>query len=355
MKILLVAHGANHSTYDIYLYYSMAMENAGIELSTFPYHSAMDYHYRAITSINPNIDKDVATSKAVHGASREILTQIVLSQPDHVLFVGGLAVPLHISMSAYNMRNFLVNKYTIGYLFTESPYQDDEQESYMEYADYAFFNDKNSALKYNPKQELFLEYLPHSYLPAVHYQNRIVDNNVKDVVFCGTLYPNRVEMFNQIEWSSINAMIIGNYTDTNIVLNDAVSEKFVSGNLNNVQLSGLYRNSKLSINFHRYAADAYSMNPRIRESVMCGCLPITDYRQEIADVFGDSIPFVSSGEEMSNEIVRMLENTEERVNRLNAARAAIIDDTYEKRLENIVLPSLREVGEIYGKVNGKKL
>ncbi len=67
MRILLVAHGANHSTYDIYRYYAKALADAGIELTTFPYHMAMDYHHRAITSMDPETKEGDVLQKTVLG------------------------------------------------------------------------------------------------------------------------------------------------------------------------------------------------------------------------------------------------------------------------------------------------
>jgi len=345
VRILLVAHGANHSTYDIYRYYAKALADAGVDLTTFPYHMAMDYHHRAIVSMYPEMTEGDVLHKTVLGASRDIISQAVLSQPEHILFVGGLAVPQYISAAVYNMRSLLKTSYRVGYIFTESPYQDDEQEFYMNYSDYAFFNDKYSAEAYNPDGELYVEYLPHSYAKEVHYPYHEIDNQEHDVVFCGTLYPERVNFFNRIDWTNINVKMIGNYSDsdTQLTLNN---NRFVHGTLNNIQLAELYRNSKLAINFHRHAENAYSANPRIREAVMCGCLPISDYRKEIEDVFGDSIPFVSNSDETSDAIRNLLDNPEERKNRLSNAQKCIMNkESYDNRVNDIILPLLREVGE----------
>lgn len=133
---------------------------------------------------------------------------------------------------------------------------------------------------------------------------------------------------------------------------DNANFEFDLGHLDNIQLAELYRQSKLSINFHRKddTNTAYSVNPRIRESIMCGSLPVTDFRQEVIDMCGDTIPIITK-ENATEVINRLLQNEDERINRLTAAQERIKDDTYHNRFENIILPVLKEVEEVYGEVS----
>lgn len=340
--IMLIAHGALNSTIDIYKYFAHDMDtNEEINLHRFPYHKAMEYHNAAISVINPEMETGARTYKSVVAAAREIVTDIVLTQPKHVIFIGGLAVPIHIAGTVYNLRKGLTHQYSVGYIFTESPYQDEEQEQYMPFLDYAFFNDLYSAEKYNPDGELFVSYLPHSYSNSVHFPFRSNIEYESDALFCGTLYENRVEFFNSIDWKDVDKKFVGVYSNNNVRLNFDITE----GICNNVQLAEMYRKSKLSINFHRDSGSvaAYSMNPRIRESVMCGCLPISDYRKEIEDVFGDIIPFADNSYEVESEMKRLLQNDPERENRVRAAQVKIASHSYKDRLNQIILPTLQEV------------
>lgn len=360
MNIMLVAHGAHFSTYDIYNYYLAALKRKeGINVHAFPYHRALDYHGIAVHHVYPELTKDEKGVKAIYAASRDIITEIILSEADVILFVGGLAIPPKLVEVAYNLRDTMIDRYSMGFLFTESPYQDADQEKYMQYCDFAFFNDKYSAEKYNPDNELLIDYLPHSYNPAIHYS---FGDSVKntDVIFCGTLYPNRLDFFSEINWDGINAKLVGPFgIYENKERYSNISDKIIDATVTNYDLSTLYRESKLSINIHRGGRDfydhdqfaAYSMNPRIRESVMCGCLPITDHRDEIVDIFGDSVPIVETSEQMENVIKHLLVNDDERHNRLAEAQKKCKGDTYANHLENIILPLIQEVGVINGKVS----
>ena len=348
MHISLIAHGAHYSTFDIYDYYKSAIRKLEVPMNAFPLHDVMDYHFAALQKTKPELNETEKSHRAVMAGTRDIVSDIVLHEPSHVIFIGGLAIPPSVARFIYDLRNKLVKQYTIGYIFTESPYQDKEQETYLEYCDFAFFNDKYSAKKYNPEGNLFVEYLPHSYHPGVHYPYAGFDNYIYDMVFCGTLYPERVEFLNTLDYKDISYKFIGNYLN---ISND-VNFEFNLGHLDNFQLSELYRCSKLSINFHRRdeANTAYSINPRIREAVMCSSLPVTDYRQEIIDLCGDTIPIVNT-ENASETIKRLLANEDERQNRLLEAQRRIRNNTYQNRFENIILPALKEVEEVYGKVS----
>lgn len=349
MHISLIAHGAHFSTYDIYNYYKSAIKDfSDVSINAFPLHDVMDYHFAALEKTKPDMNETERLHKAAMGGARDIVSDIVLHEPTHVIFIGGLAISPSIARFIYDMRYKLINKFAIGYIFTESPYQDKEQELYYNHCDFAFFNDKYSSEKYNPTGELCVRYLPHSYHPSVHYAFQGFDNYIYDMVFCGTMYPNRVEFLSTLDYSNIKYRFVGSYVGV-----DNAHFDFEFGHLNNLQLSDLYRQSKLAINFHREddTNTAYSVNPRIREAIMCGALPVSDYRQEIYDVFGDTIPIINQNN--ATEVInRLLSNDEERINRLLEARKRIKDDTYHKRFENIILPVLKEVEEIYGKVSG---
>lgn len=357
MRILLIGHGALFSTYDIYNYYKLALKKCVESVKTFPYHDALDYHARAIKS-----DKYLSLTEAqigrqtVMSASRDIITEIMLYEPSIVLFVSGLMIPPIIAKAVYHLRNQLIQeaRYKIGYIFTESPYQDMDQEPYIDLCDFCFMNDALSVEKYNPNKDKYIDFLPHSYSPETHYISE-KEEKTTDVIFCGTLYPNRMALFSAVDWSGIDIMLygaIGIYENSDVPVN--IRNIIMGNNLDNSVLAEHYRHSKLSINAHRQTRNiddhtiiaGNGMNPRIRESIMCGCLPITDYRQEIKDVFGDVIPFFDGSEELENKVRHFLHNDEERSNRLQIAMNICKKDTYENRCNEIILPVCREVEKV---------
>lgn len=349
-NVLIVAHGAHHSTYDIYNYYLSAMRDAEINVRGFQYHNALDYHFHAITSIEKG-EKPDSITKALNGASRDLITDITMYQPNHVLVISGLALPPKIAAVTYNLRNVFIKPYSVGYMFTESPYEDEDQEKYFPYLDYALFNDLTSVVKYNHDGDLFIDYLPHSFYQKIHYAYRKVDRYVYDVLFCGTLYPNRVDAIDQLSLLGNKLKIIGKYTDNNHRLNNVDVDE---GHVDNIQLSEIYRRTKIVLNIHRedHTHTAYSMNPRVREAIACGALVVTDVRPEIIDIFGDTLPMFTDESEIPIIIDRLLNNKDERHNRVLAAQERIRDHRYADRIQKTILPILKEVEAINGKVDG---
>lgn len=359
MKIMLIAHGAHYSTYDIYNYYNRALRNTDHKILSFPYHNVLDYHNIALSELNKNISKDDLNIKTIYAASRDIITETILFEPDFILCIGGLVIPPKTAEIIYNLRNVLLPeyRYKIGYIFTESPYQDIDQERYMQMSDFCFLNDLYSVNNYNANRNLYIDYLPHAYDESVHYSS--LKEKTIDVMFCGTLYPNRMEIFSGVNWDAINIKLYGTLgIYDNIEKFGNILQYVTDRTVDNISLAEYYRQSKLSINVHRNGRDlsdndsitGYSMNPRIRESVMCGCLPITDYRKEIEDVFGDSVPFFDgSSLDLENKIKFFLSNEDEVRNRVEIAKSKCKDHTYKSRAEKIILPMLAEVEQIYGK------
>jgi spore maturation protein CgeB len=56
---------------------------------------------------------------------------------------------------------------------------------------------------------------------------------------------------------------------------------------------------------------AYSVSPRIIEAAACGAFQLSDYRKEIVDVFGESVPTFSSPAELREMVLYYLSHEEE--------------------------------------------
>jgi spore maturation protein CgeB len=51
---------------------------------------------------------------------------------------------------------------------------------------------------------------------------------------------------------------------------------------------------------------AQSLNPRAYELAATGCFTISDYRDEVVEIFGDSVPTFSTAEELQSQVRRWL-------------------------------------------------
>ena len=119
-------------------------------------------------------------------------------------------------------------------------------------------------------------------------------------------------------------------------------------------------NAKVALNIHRVNKDvdgylpimdnhkdAYSIGPRLFEAVACGSALLTDFRQEAVDIFGDSISYFKTPEELGNTTRFLLENPEIRMNMVDESMRRIKDCTFTDRLDKILLPVFINVKETY--------
>jgi hypothetical protein len=220
-------------------------------------------------------------------------------------------------------------------VMTENPYEDPiDAHTKAEFFDTIFLSDLNSEAywrSYNPNSH----YIPHSYDPDKHFPSwarpkhrRFADwtppdNGHDHVVYVGSGFTKRQSYLEEVDWSGVNLKVYGHWPllrarddipaayapvapkkDSPLI--PYVVEKMVE----NTFTARLYRGSAIGINMHRTErwsnnaalvvddGEAYSMGPRGVEYAACGLFQVSDPRQEIIDVFGDSVPIHRSPEEL---------------------------------------------------------
>jgi glycosyltransferase involved in cell wall biosynthesis len=189
----------------------------------------------------------------------------------------------------------------VGILFTESPYNDDDQARFAALADVCWTNERASVpvlRRANPNTH----YLPHAYDPSRHAATVQLSNEEElarhDVVFVGTLFSERQELLAAVDWSGIDLGLYGQfpYLGSRSRLREYVRGSIVP----NEVTAALYRRAKIGLNLYRTSmgfgrdaprtVGAESLNPRALELAAAGCFTISDHRPEVAEVFGDLVP-----------------------------------------------------------------
>lgn len=368
MRILLISPGTIHSTYDCYKYYLDAMkENTDIgEVQGFNYHNLMMYHTESMKKYFPHYSVEDRNSIVSVRAARELLLDIITFRPDVVFVVAGGLIPIEVYKQIRLVREELNRKFAIAIYLTECPYLDREQKSFADYADVLFLNDKYSLKFFDPKGNHYIEYLPHSYNPKVHNtgigNSDLYEQDYKsDVFFGATAFRERVDMMASIEWDGIDLRLVGNWDEWADTEAGSKLQPFAipdSRYLHNSEYAKYYRNTKIALNVHRTRSDingdtpqldnysdAYSIGPRIYEAVACGAFVLTDYRKEAEDLFGDTIEFFENDQQMEEKIRYWLDpqNEQERINRVQAAMGRISKCTFADRLNENIMPVLKEV------------
>jgi len=337
MRIQLIYPGPTHSTFDVAEGYRRALERIeGVTLTSFPYHNNVRFyqeslkHWATLGLSSYEYDEIHAFEFA---AERAIL-QAVDFRPDVALVVAG---------AAYHRRGFELFK-NLGVpavlMLTECPYNDDLHTEIIKgsYAVAATVNDLMSVETASRDGGVSAAYLPHSYDPPRHHP----DGGPTDgpsVFFHGTLWDERKRLLSGLR--DIPGAHIGGITPTS---RDNV--------ISNAEMAEFYRRSKVCVNNHRIERGpgrvieegaAYSLGPRAFEIAACGGFQICDYRAELVEVFGDSVPIYEGARQLRDLVLYYLEHEAEREELRKRQHEAVADCTFENRARVILLPFITEV------------
>src|SRR5687767_3541507 len=199
----------------------------------------------------------------------------------------------------------------VAVLLTESPYDDEEQGKFVQFANLAWTNERTS-VGYLRQFNEHVYYLPHAYNPERHFV-RQPDAAVPshDVLFIGTAFKERIEMLEQVDWAGIDLGLYGNWE---LLGPRHRLRQYLRGKIvHNATANAMYRNAAINLNLYRtsrgFGRDAAriehaeSLNPRALELAAGGCFTISDYRLEVAEKFGNLVPTITTARELE-EVVR---------------------------------------------------
>jgi hypothetical protein len=187
------------------------------------------------------------------------------------------------------------------------------------------------------------EYMPHAYRPSVHYPRRGPRDPAKasDLVFVGTAFKSRIELFEAMDFGAADVLIGGN--DWGKLAASSPVARFVGTPLgeadcvDNAQATELYRHAKMGLNYYRreaedtWTGEAWAMGPREIEMAATELFYLRDPRGEGDEVFKGILPTFSGPAEASEQLAWWLDPVRDglRERRAVHARAAIADRTFE--------------------------
>jgi hypothetical protein len=183
-------------------------------------------------------------------------------------------------------------------LFTESPYDLDQEARIAAIVDGCWTNERTSVealRRVTPR----VGYLPSSWHPLRHRPDAPMEEvPAHDVVFVGTGFAERAAWFNAIDWTGMDLGLYGNWRD--VGLNSQVSACVRAAEIENTRAAALYRRAAIGLNLYRrsmgwgiHAPQSHtgeSLSPRAYELAACGVFHLSDYRAEVPEVFGSLVP-----------------------------------------------------------------
>ena len=86
-----------------------------------------------------------------------------------------------------------------------------------------------------------------------------------------------------------------------------------------------------------HVSGAESMNPRCYELAACGCFWISDRREELVEMFGETVPTFRDAKDLQTLIRRWLPDEVGRKRMAAAARARVLPHTWGTRARTLSL------------------
>lgn len=332
MRLLVVEPGHAFSTKDVYDGLVAGLRANGATIFEYPLLDTletMDLMVGAAKQLN--ISEHYPDPFQL--ASMGIPGYAMAKQVDAVVFVHGLNVPA--SVPATLRRG----GYLTALLCTESPYQTVREANLAQFYDVVFTNERTARELFTLNPARNVHYLAHAFNPHIHTPDGDAAPPC-DVFFCGTRFPERAALLDDINWTGINFV-----ERTLDYSKDKPAAELLAKIMPNEQTAAYYRSARISLCHHRttmepksgqHIAHAESLNPRCYEVPACGGFLISDARAELADVFGDAVPTYTGSEDLSLLIRYYLAHDAERDTLRARQHAAVQRHSWTSRARDML-------------------
>lgn len=346
MKLLVIHPGASSSTSDVADGLTYGLEQHGVDLVRYRLDQRIDRSHRWLMSNwrrtkkkRPELEKPT-TADIFFQAGADALIMALWHRVDCVLVVS--AMFLHPDVIVMMKRAGL----RVVVLFTESPYDQDKELAIAKLVDGCWTNERTSASAFEAVNPC-VGYLPHAWHPERHIAGPLeadADVPQHDVVFVGTGFHERIEWLASIDWTGIDLGLYGNWQQMG---SRHALRRFVrEGVVDNLRAAALYRRARIGLNLYRtsmgwgkYApaiARAESLNPRAYELAQCGAFTISNYREEVREVFGYLVPTFSDANEASALIRRFLADPQSRAIAQAQLPACVASASWTDRAKTVI-------------------
>jgi len=298
LRVLLVGAGASFSTKDVEDGYVAALRaQVGVEVFYYSLEHRLsltrDWLFKLWRARGKDPESKPTWPDTIYRASIEAFEMALRYDVHWVLVISGMYFHPDVLEMLHRAR------LRTSVLLTESPYEDEAQARLVGLVDVVWTTERTST------QRLRANYLRHAYDPARHHHT-LPDVGVPahDVVFVGTGFEERIDELAAVDWTGIDLGLYGNWS---LLGSRAKLRDYVRGGpVSNDMAVNLYRRARIGLNLYRtsqtygrgveHVAGAQSLNPRAYELAACGVFQVSDWRAELPETFGDSVPTFVPGQ-----------------------------------------------------------
>lgn len=325
MRALVIEPGPHYSVKDVYDGLTRGLQAQGVQTVPFPLGDWVELYSQVELVRDGEYRRVFEYEAACRMAATRIKAAMWDCGADVVVIVSSFFIPPDIFVNLRERKRHVV------LWLTESPYEDARQVPMAPYADTVIVNDPinlDAFKRANPRSF----YLPQSHDPAIHHANGRIARH--DFVFVGTGYESRVELFEKVDWSGIDARFAGNW---HLLKDDSpLTPLLVDARehcIDNTDTADLYRASITSANLYRKEAmaddltEGWAIGPREVELAACGTWFAREPRGEGDQLFPLLPTFTEAGE-LGDLIRWALTHEYERQHAIDEARAAVAERTF---------------------------
>lgn len=340
LRVLLVHPGAAWSTHDVWTGMRAGLVAAGCEVIDYRLDEALAFFGLTFQAAEQGgIHWESGSRPNVSGfAGIKCVAELVNVSPDLLVSVSGHNLHQSVPLMARKLG------IPTAVYCTESPYFGEFERQFAKQYDVIFTNERRAVPFFQEVAPGRAHYLAHAYNPAVHHPRAGVDPALaSDVFFVGSGFPERVRLFQAVDWTGINAAIKG-------FLWNGEAELDPADVVPNDQAVAYYRAAAICLNHHRTttvygahehisALDADSLGPRAYEIPASGGFMLCDdSRAELREVFGDTVPTYRSHSaiDLERQVRHYLARPDERARLAAAQREAVAPHTWHARAQQML-------------------
>lgn len=284
---------------------------------------------------HPEVRKAFSREQALAAAVQGITSACYTWWPHVVLGVSAFFIP------PWYLDVMRDRGHKVVLLFSESPYQDDQQLALAAHADISLLNDPVNISAYRQLGPAY--YMPHAYRPQVHRPGPGVPELKSDFAFVGTGFKSRVEFFEQMDFDGLDVLLAGAWPD---LAESSPLRKYLPGGdvvqcTGNEETAAIYRSTRAGINFYRresedaHAGEGWAAGPREVELAACGTFFLRDPRGEGDELF-PMLPTFDGPGDASEKLRWWLTRDGQREKAATGARAAIAGRTFESNARRLL-------------------
>jgi spore maturation protein CgeB len=349
LKVLLCHPGASWAVGDVYRGLLPALERAGHTVVQYALDGRIQFAegwLKWVWNHGGRKTEKPSLADTIYQASVGIIERALRFQPDWIISVANMY--LHpealIMLKRAGMHTAI--------LYTESPYDDEQQLLTAPLVDACWVNERSSVTPFRAVQPNTW-YYQHAIDPEQHKaeaDEALPEVPAHDVVFVGTGWHERIELLSAVDWEGID---LGLYGSWELLGPRHHLRQYLRGGITpNRVAAELYRRAKIGINLHRLSRGwgrdvpriehAESINPRCYELAACGSFYVTDFRAELSEIFGSLVPTFTTPAELTALLRRYLADETARRDVAAQLPARVAQQTFDARVAQMI-DNLEEV------------